>query len=282
MIRAPRCPASAVDRMAVARRRRIWSAMPSTPAEALDELLRCEPQLGVATTTWIRSVCAHRLRRTPRQRADPALDRVGRRRVRQEPSTTPSCSTCSPSPDPVGEALVLHESRWWRDADGNGWFDIEERADRTSKRRQPPKHRKHREMWVPAWLADDLEANGPRRDGWWFEAPEGGTWPVNRWRKRRSIAGPIRPAGRSGTTPAITRRPTPCTKQPTAPSTGRTVVAGGGACTPGATMRPATSFSNSALIQKTWPATSATATATPAGNSTSVPAHAESYASPLR
>ena len=85
----------------------------------------------------------------------------------------------------IGEALALHESRWWRDADGNGWFDIEERADRTSKRRQPPKHRKHREMWVPAWLADDLEAIGAGPDGWWFGAPEGGTWPVDRWRKRR-------------------------------------------------------------------------------------------------
>ena len=85
----------------------------------------------------------------------------------------------------IGEALALHEDRWWRDHDGNGWFDIEERADRTSKRRQPPKHRKHREMWVPAWLADDLEAIGPGHGGWWFGAPDGETWPVDRWRKRR-------------------------------------------------------------------------------------------------
>jgi integrase len=85
----------------------------------------------------------------------------------------------------IGEALALHGSRWWRDADGNGWFDIEERADRSSKRRQPPKHRKRREMWVPAWLADDLEAIGPGDDGWWFGAPDGDTWPVDRWRKRR-------------------------------------------------------------------------------------------------
>ena len=85
----------------------------------------------------------------------------------------------------IGEALALHASRWWRDEDGNGWFDIEERADRTSKRQLPPKHRKHREMWVPAWLADDLDSIGPGEEGWWFPAPDGGTWPVDRWRVRR-------------------------------------------------------------------------------------------------
>ena len=85
----------------------------------------------------------------------------------------------------IGEALALHRARWWRDDDSNGWFDIEERAERTSKRQAPPKHRKHRQMWVPAWLADDLDAVGTDDDGWFFPAPDGGTWPVDRWRKRR-------------------------------------------------------------------------------------------------
>lgn len=85
----------------------------------------------------------------------------------------------------VGEALALEESRFWRDSEGNGWFDIEERAEKSSKRQAPPKHRKHREMWVPPWLADDVEAIGPGLGGWWFGAPAGGTWPVDRWRTRR-------------------------------------------------------------------------------------------------
>lgn len=79
----------------------------------------------------------------------------------------------------IGEAPALHESRWWRDGEGNGWLDIEERADGSSKRQLPPKQRTHREVWMPAWLADDLDSLGRQAEGWWSPAPDGGTWPVD-------------------------------------------------------------------------------------------------------
>lgn len=85
----------------------------------------------------------------------------------------------------IGEALAAHVDRFSRDEEGNGWLSIEERADRHSKRQAPPKHRKHRDVWVPAWLADDLQALEPNGDGYYFGAAEGSTWPVGRWNKRR-------------------------------------------------------------------------------------------------
>ena len=85
----------------------------------------------------------------------------------------------------IGEALAAHADRFFRDDEGNGWLSIEERADRNSKRQSPPKHRKHRDVWVPAWLADDLEKVEPNTEGYYFGAPGGSTWPVVRWSKRR-------------------------------------------------------------------------------------------------
>ena len=85
----------------------------------------------------------------------------------------------------IGEALAAHVDRFQRDDEGNGWLSIEERADRNSKRQAPPKHRKQRDVWVPAWLADDLEKVAPNRDGYFFGAPQGATWPVVRWSSRR-------------------------------------------------------------------------------------------------
>jgi len=85
----------------------------------------------------------------------------------------------------IGEALAAHVDRFSRDDEGNGWLSIEERASRHSKGQQPPKHRKHREVWVPAWLADDLAQVTPNKDGYLFGAKEGSTWPVARWNRRR-------------------------------------------------------------------------------------------------
>lgn len=85
----------------------------------------------------------------------------------------------------IGEALAAHVDRLTRDDEGNGWLSIEERADGTTKTQAPPKHRKHRQMWIPSWLADDLETVEPNADGYYFGAPEGSTWPVSRWSRRR-------------------------------------------------------------------------------------------------
>ncbi len=85
----------------------------------------------------------------------------------------------------IGEALAFHVDRFARDEEGNGWLSVEERADRNTKGQRPPKHRKHRDVWVPRWLADDLEAVVPNADGYFFGAPEGSTWPVARWNRRR-------------------------------------------------------------------------------------------------
>lgn len=40
-------------------------------------------------------------------------------------------------------------------------------------------------MWIPGWLADDLESLTPNDDGYLFGAPQGSTWPVARWGRRR-------------------------------------------------------------------------------------------------
>lgn len=85
----------------------------------------------------------------------------------------------------IGEALAIHADRISRDDEGNGWVSIEERAARDAKGQAPPKHRKHRDMWVPEWLADELETVEPNRDGYIFGAPQGSTWPVRRWNERR-------------------------------------------------------------------------------------------------
>ncbi len=85
----------------------------------------------------------------------------------------------------IGEALAAHADRLHRDDQGNGWLSVEQRAEHSSKRQAPPKHRKHRDVWVPAWLADDLETLEPNREGYLFGAPEGSTWPVGRWSNRR-------------------------------------------------------------------------------------------------
>lgn len=85
----------------------------------------------------------------------------------------------------IGEALAARIDRFHRDDERNGWLSVEERADRNSKRQSPPKHRKHRDVWMPTWLADDLESIQPNEDGYLFGAPEGSTWPVSRWNKRR-------------------------------------------------------------------------------------------------
>jgi integrase len=85
----------------------------------------------------------------------------------------------------IGELLAAHVDRFHRDDEGNGWLSVEERAERNSKKQAPPKHRKHRDVWVPSWLADDLETIQPNRDGYFFGAPQGSTWPAVRWSKRR-------------------------------------------------------------------------------------------------
>lgn len=85
----------------------------------------------------------------------------------------------------IGEALAAHADRLSRDDEGNGWLSVEERADKTSKRQAPPKHRKHRDVWIPAWLADELATIEPNRDGYLFGAAQGSTLPVDRWRTRR-------------------------------------------------------------------------------------------------
>ena len=85
----------------------------------------------------------------------------------------------------IGEALALHRDRLSRDEAGNGWASIEERAQKHVKGQAPPKHRRHRDMWIPAWLADDLETVTPNDDGYLFGAPQGSTWPVSRWARRR-------------------------------------------------------------------------------------------------
>ena len=85
----------------------------------------------------------------------------------------------------IGEALATHVDRFSRDDEGNGWLSVEERADRTSKKQAPPKHRKHRDVWVPGWLADDLATIEPNRDGYLLGAAQGSTSPVDRWRSRR-------------------------------------------------------------------------------------------------
>lgn len=85
----------------------------------------------------------------------------------------------------IGEALALHRDRLSRDDMGNGWASIEERALRQAKGQAPPKHRRHRDMWIPAWLAEDLDTGEPNQDGYLFGAPQGSTWPVARWSRRR-------------------------------------------------------------------------------------------------
>lgn len=85
----------------------------------------------------------------------------------------------------IGEALALHRDRLSRDEAGNGWASIEERARKHVKGQAPPKHRRHRDMWIPAWLVDDLETATPNEDGYLFGAPQGSTWPVSRWARRR-------------------------------------------------------------------------------------------------
>lgn len=85
----------------------------------------------------------------------------------------------------IGEALALHRDRLSRDESGNGWASIEERAQKHVKGQAPPKHRRHRDMWIPAWLVDDLETVTPNEDGYLFGAPQGSTWPVSRWGRRR-------------------------------------------------------------------------------------------------
>ena len=85
----------------------------------------------------------------------------------------------------IGEALAAHVDRLHRDDEGNGWLSVEERADKTSKKQAPPKHRKHRDVWIPTWLADELAVVEPNRDGYLFGAAQGSTLPVDRWRTRR-------------------------------------------------------------------------------------------------
>lgn len=119
----------------------------------------------------------------------PALDRlldfhrwIGERSGREDRILMDVLAFSGPR---IGEALAFCPDRFHRDDEGNGWMAVEERAHKTKKKQEPPKHNKHRDVWIPAWLAEDLETVEPNLDGYYWGAHEGSTWPVDRWRERR-------------------------------------------------------------------------------------------------
>ena len=179
----------------------------------------------------------------------------------------------------IGEALALHASRWWRDEDGSGWFDIEERADRTSKRQLPPRTAStERCGYRPGWQTTWTRSVRARRAG---VSPRPtaahGRWIAGGYGD--STAGPKLPPGSRVRTTATTRCSLHRTTRRTAREGGRTDAGGGGASTPGATMPPAISCSSSGSTPRTSPATWGIATATPAGSCMSAHDLAANYAS---
>ncbi|MDP8931080.1 MAG: hypothetical protein M3O70_21535 [Actinomycetota bacterium] len=83
----------------------------------------------------------------------------------------------------IGEVLALHESRWWRDHDANGWSTS--RSGRRRPRRGSPHPSTASIGRCGCHPGSPTMSRRPGRAGWWFGAAQGGTWPVDRWRTRR-------------------------------------------------------------------------------------------------